>query len=82
MEAVGGFSDGSIGPLAWVTWNGRRLSSALGIGDGAQSAEMMDIHGPVTEEDERLLAGFGGAEGLIKQANWMLGSVTSTSKAA
>jgi HD-like signal output (HDOD) protein len=82
VEAVGGFSDGSIGPLAWVTWNGRRISSALGIGDGVQPAEQMDIHGPLTEEDERLLSGFGGAEGLIEQANWMLQSVTSAQKAA
>jgi len=82
VEAVGGFSDGSIGPLAWVTWNGRRVASALGIGDGVQSAELMDIHGLLTEEDHRLLAGFGGSEGLIEQANWMLHSVASSAKAA
>lgn len=81
IEAIGGFADGALGPLAWVTWNGRRISAALEIGDGVQSAEQMDVYGELSEEDEQLLNSMGGAPKLIEQAEWMLGSV-STARAA
>jgi HD-like signal output (HDOD) protein len=81
IEAVGGFSDGAVGPLAWVAWNGRRIASALGIGDGVHSAEQMDVHGELGPEDEQLLNGLGGPEALLEQADWMLGSVTSAKAA-
>ena len=80
-EAVGGFSDGSVGPLAWVAWNGRRIAAALGIGDGVHEAEQMDVYGELTPEDDQLLAGLGGPDKLIEQAEWMLGSVTKAKAA-
>ena len=81
IEAVGGFSDGSVGPLAWVAWNGRRIAAALGIGDGVHEAEQMDVYGELTPEDDQLLAGLGGPDKLIEQAEWMLGSVTKAKAA-
>jgi HD-like signal output (HDOD) protein len=76
VEAIGGFAEGSMGPLAWVTWNGRRIAAALEIGDGVQAAQQMDVYGELTEEDERLLGGLGGASELLEQADWMLGTVS------
>jgi putative nucleotidyltransferase with HDIG domain len=75
-EAIGDHHYGALGALPWVVWNSRRVSWALGIGDGLETPEgvTLDPDG----EDAEIVAALGGAAKLHEQINWYTGAITGS----
>ncbi len=72
IEGIAGHHDGEGSALAWVTYNGRRISQLLGIGDGlvrGPKPEALDEDG----DDFAIVDSLGGTDGLEKKVDWYRG---------
>lgn len=79
-EAIGDHHSGAHGALSWVTWNARRISWSLGIGDGLRVPESIEFD--PESEDGQIVAALGGPEKLLKQVGWYTGVITGQPLAA
>ena len=68
VEAIAEHHDGGGNPLTWVTWNGRRVSWSLGIGDGLAVPD--EVSFDPDSEDAGIVDAAGGAEDFASQIDW------------
>jgi putative nucleotidyltransferase with HDIG domain len=76
VEGIAGHHDGEGSALAWVTFNGRRIAQALGMGDGLVAgapAEPLDEDG----DDFAVVESLGGAAALEQKIDWYRGIFTN-----
>ena len=71
-DAIANHHDGGEGPLAWVTWNGRRIAGDIGIGDGMLPPD--EAEAEPDPEDAAIVEVAGGGESLDSQIEWYRGA--------
>ena len=60
------------GPLAWVTWNGRRIAGDIGIGDGMLPPD--EAEAEPDPEDAAIVEVAAAGESLDSQIEWYRGA--------
>ncbi len=75
VEAIAEHHDGGGNPLTWVTWNGRRISWSLGIGDGLVMPD--EVSFDPDSDDAGIVDAAGGTEDFASQIEWYRGAFSA-----